>query len=188
MAGLKSDGSAWAWGPGSTYGALGQGTVAANRSSPVSVVGGHSFVSLSAGLSHSIGAKSDGSAWAWGRGNAGQLGQGTTAVDRSSPVSVVGGISFTSVVAIGDGSFGLSNGIIWTWGYNSGGRLGDGTTEERSSPVLVHTNQSNFTALSANGSRVAALRSDGAIFSWGGSFSERSGATLTPISVAQIFH
>lgn len=39
--------------------------------------------------SHSVGLCSDGSGWAWGRNNWGQLGTNNT-VDCSSPVSVVG--------------------------------------------------------------------------------------------------
>ena len=40
---------------------------------------------ISAGNNHSLSVKSDGTLWAWGRNNYGQLGDGTT-TDRHSPV------------------------------------------------------------------------------------------------------
>lgn len=54
---LKGDGSAWTWGS-NAYGQLGDGTVI-NKSSPVSVIGEHSFVQVSVGDSHVIALKED---------------------------------------------------------------------------------------------------------------------------------
>jgi len=135
---LKSDGAAWAWGTG-TNGQLGQNTSAVNRSSPVSVIGNHSFIQLSAGNAHSIGLKSDGTAWAWGAGTTGELGEGSVTVDRSSPISVVGAHSFIQIWAGNQHTLGLkSNGQVWTWGVGTSGQLGEGSTAvSRSSPVLV---------------------------------------------------
>jgi alpha-tubulin suppressor-like RCC1 family protein len=98
--GVRANGSAWAWGI-NTYGRLGDNSTTA-RSSPVSVVGGFSdWVQLSAGGYHSLGVRANGTAWAWGRSNYGQLGD-DTATSRSSPVSVVGG--FTDWVQLSAGS------------------------------------------------------------------------------------
>src|SRR6185295_1957546 len=94
--GRKKDGTAWAWGLG-TSGELGQGTSAVNRSSPVSVVGAHSFIKIRSGEQHTIGLKADGTVWSWGLGSSGKLGQGSTIVNRSSPVSLVGGHLFIDI-------------------------------------------------------------------------------------------
>ena len=43
---------------------------------------------VSAGYSHSLGIKSDGTLWAWGDNTYGQLGDGTS-IDKHNPVQVV---------------------------------------------------------------------------------------------------
>ena len=90
-AAVRTNSSAWAWGR-NPYGALGDNTTT-NRSSPVSVVGGFTnWCQISAGLAHTAAVRTSGSAWAWGYNLHGQLGDNTT-TPRSSPVSVVGGVS-----------------------------------------------------------------------------------------------
>lgn len=135
-AGLKSDGTVWTWGKGTT-GSVGEGSVATTRSSPVSVIGGHSFIDLCSGNENHRGLKADGSVWCWGIGTNGQNGDNSSTT-RSSPVLVVGGHSF---IRFGGGYNTMhaikSDGSIWSWGQNSSGELGDGTQTNRSSPVLV---------------------------------------------------
>lgn len=165
--GIRSDGTAWAWGGNST-GNLGDGTTTA-KSSPVSVLGGFTdWVQLAGGNTHGLGIRQNGTAWAWGRNNYGQLGDGTT-VNKSSPVSVVGG--FTDWIKVDGGfyhSLGLrSNGTAWSWGNNSSGQLGDGTTVSKSSPVSVVGGVANWTQVSAGQNHSVALRSDGTAAAWG---------------------
>jgi alpha-tubulin suppressor-like RCC1 family protein len=135
MAALKSDGSVWTWGEGGG-GRLGN-NASTNRSSPVSVVGGHSFVEVSAVANHYAALKADGTIWAWGNNGSGQLGQNSVA-SRSSPISVVGDHSFTGVMAAVSSTFAVkADGSVWAWGANGDGRLGDGTITNRSSPVQI---------------------------------------------------
>ncbi|MCR2806297.1 RCC1 domain-containing protein [Paenibacillus soyae] len=83
---LKSDGTVWTWGHNAS-GQLGDGSTT-NRSSPVQVSGLDSVSSIGTNDgSHSVAVKSDGTIWAWGANNAGQLGDGTT-INRSTPVRV----------------------------------------------------------------------------------------------------
>ena len=102
-AAIRANGTAWTWGQ-NNYGRLGDGTTIA-RSSPVAVVGGFTdWVQISAGNFNGFGIRANGTAWAWGSGSTGRLGNGTT-TNTSSPVSVVGG--FTDWVQIaGAGSTG----------------------------------------------------------------------------------
>jgi alpha-tubulin suppressor-like RCC1 family protein len=135
--GVRENGTAWAWGNNSS-GQLGDNDTI-NVSSPVSVVGGFTdWTQVSAGSSHSLGVRANGTAWAWGLGGNGRLGDNST-IDTSSPISVVGG--FTDWIEVNAGlnhSLGVrANGTAWGWGFGGNGKLGDGTTSTRSSPVLV---------------------------------------------------
>ena len=71
-AAIKSNQEVWMWG-NATSGALGDNSITA-KSSPVLVVGAHSFIAISMGNTHSVGLKANGEAWAWGENGTNQLG------------------------------------------------------------------------------------------------------------------
>jgi alpha-tubulin suppressor-like RCC1 family protein len=140
-----SDGTVWAWGDNSA-GQLGDGT-ATTRSAPapvasvssvLQVAAGGNFCTPGCGNGHSLVLKSDGTVWAWGSNDRGQLGDGTTTIVRRAPVPVAG---LNGVVAISAGmqhSAAIrSDGTVWSWGRNSDGQLGDGTYSARAVTVLV---------------------------------------------------
>ena len=165
--GLTSTGIAYAWGQNS-YGRLGDNSTT-TRSSPVTVVGGiTNWSQLAAGGSHSLGVTGAGIAYAWGRNFTGQLGDNTTS-NRSSPVTVVGGITNWSQIAAGYAqSLGLTSaGVAYAWGYNTVGTLGDNTTTSRSSPVAVVGGITNWRQLSAGDSHCMGLTSAGILYGWG---------------------
>ena len=60
-----------------------------NQTTPVAVVGGLTFASVSAGSGYTCGVTTDGAAYCWGSGSFGQLGNGSTN-DQTTPVSVKG--------------------------------------------------------------------------------------------------
>jgi hypothetical protein len=186
--GTRANGSAWAWGYNGN-GRLGDNTVT-SRLSPVSVVGGFvDWTGVSAGLSHSLGTRENGSAWAWGFNGSGRLGDGTI-TSRLSPVSVVGGFSdWTGVSAGFNHSLGTrANGSAWAWGSNAFGQLGDNTATARVSPVSVVGGFSDWTGVSAGGSHSLGTRADGTVWAWGGNLNGQLGdGTITdrssPVSV-----
>ncbi len=164
-----NDGSCWTWGSASA-GKLGDGTTT-NKSSAVSVIGNHSFNQIAAGGGQIIALKANnGTAWNWGIGTSGELGEGSAAVSRSSPVSVVGDHSFDKIAASDGTSFGLkaNNGTVWAWGIAAGGILGDGQiAATRSSPVSVVGDHS-FNYIFAGNAYIIALKSvDGSAWTWG---------------------
>jgi len=129
----------WAWGD-NAYGCLGVGSLT-DYSSPVQVGALTDWIDISFGGStqpSTLALKSDGTLWAWGRNNAGQLGQGNT-TDRSSPVQI-GALTTWSKIASGNGQIGLAiktDGTFWAWGRGYGGSLGQGNATDYSSPVQV---------------------------------------------------
>jgi prepilin-type N-terminal cleavage/methylation domain-containing protein len=160
------EGPAYAWGYGNS-GQIGDGNTG-NHSSPVAVLGGHSFTSIAAGGTHNCGLKSDGSAYCWGDGGQGQLGDGNDR-DHSSPVAVTGGHSFTSIAAGRYNSCGIkSDGSAYCWGWNNYGNLGNGDAGwyNQTSPGAVLGGHS-FTSIAVGAEHSCGLKSDGSVYCWG---------------------
>lgn len=155
-------------GLGST-GKLGTG-VNTSRSSPVSVLGGVGWIDVAAaGEGAAFGLKSDGTLWAWGNGNLGHLGDGTT-VNRSSPVTVVGALSWRALAAGKYAAYGITtDGQLWSWGGGLDGAKGDGTTTDTSSPGTVAGGGTTWKQVSstATGQVAGAIKTDGTLWMWG---------------------
>lgn len=177
--GLTTAGVAYGWGKNSS-GQLGVGDVTP-RSSPVAVLGGLTFASISGAgnLAASFyGITSAGVAYAWGANLNGQLGVGDV-TPRSSPVAVLGSLTFSKIVAAQDAAgtgfsaLGLTTGgLLYAWGINTNGQLGVGDVTPRSSPVAVlggltfsDVFVNNDTA--AGGATVFAVTSAGVAYAWG---------------------
>jgi alpha-tubulin suppressor-like RCC1 family protein len=95
-----------AWGDHS-FGQLGDGTIANNVTTPVEVsnLGGAELKAIAAGSSHSLALKDDGTVWAWGDNQLGQLGDGTNA-NSNTPVQVSDLEGVKSIAA--DGAYSLA--------------------------------------------------------------------------------
>ena len=177
---LKSDGTVWAWG----WNALGQlgtgntndayapvqvGLTAVPPLTSVAKLGGRPYFTLAV--------KSDGTIWAWGMNQFGQMGNGTVnpmsgpqvtvpvQVSNSgpggpinNPLQVTCGYQFGAALA--------TNGTVWTWGSGTHGELGNGTTGSSYTPAQV-PGLTNITAISAGWFHILARRSDGTAWAWG---------------------
>lgn len=97
-------------------------------------------VAVDGGRSHTLALRADGTVWAWGSNESGQLGDGTWD-DSLIPVQVGGKKGLANIVAIAAGydhSVALrKDGTVWTWGSNEFGQLGDGTDTNAGLPVQV---------------------------------------------------
>ena len=107
------------------------------------------FTQVAAGGNFSLALRSDGTVWAWGQNDHGQLGRGTVSDHEATParVAVLNGV--TEISAGRD--FGLalrSDGIVFAWGDNGRGQLGNGSTALISGPVQV-ANLNNATQVAA---------------------------------------
>ena len=180
---VREDGTVWAWGDGG-YGQLGDGS-AADRLTPVQVVGLSSARSAAAGSIHSLALREDGTVWAWGYGEFGQLGDGSTSL-RVAPVQVVGLSNVRRVAAGSTHSLAVrEDGTVWAWGRNLHGQLGDGSTTDRVAPVQV-VGLSNVRSVAAGMDHSLAVREDGTVWAWGRNLHGELGDGSTTDRVAPV--
>lgn len=72
---IKPDGTLWGWG-GNFVGQLGVGTVSESVQTPVQIGTDNDWKEVSAGGNNSMAVKNDGTLWAWGSNQFGQIGDG----------------------------------------------------------------------------------------------------------------
>jgi len=135
---LKSDGSLWGMGE-NYYGELGGGNFTTNypygTNQPEQIVASN-VIAIAAGGRHSLFLKSDGSLWAMGLNNFGQLGDGTIN-NADHPVQIVSS-GVTAIAAGYERSLFLkSDGSLWSMGRNAYGKLGLGTANIAEAHVPV---------------------------------------------------
>ncbi len=135
---ICSESTVRAWGY-NFYGQLGNGENGYGIYSnvPIQVNSLTGITAVAAANSHSLALKNDGTVWACGQNNYGQLGNGTN-TDSNVPVQVS---SLAGITAIAGGNFhslALKNdGTVWAWGDNDNGELGNGTNTFSNIPVQV---------------------------------------------------
>jgi|GEM_PF-6080895 len=106
------------------------------------------------------------SAYAWGVGGSGQLGNGTT-LDKDDPELVSATEALSDIQCGKDFTLAITfTGALVAWGNNSRGQLGDGSNTLRTRPVAVST-VFNVTQVAAGEDFVIALTSGGEVWSWG---------------------
>lgn len=173
---LTPAGAAWCWGANGT-GALGNGT-RDNSAVPTPVAGGLAFARIAAGAFHTCGVTTSGVAYCWGTGAYGQLGNGQSGGDEfldgvTTPVAVLGGVTFRSITVGTWHSCGLAeNGQAYCWGLDWDGLLAIGGTPGQYSiqtaPVAVQQGGLAFASLATGGtSTTCGITDAGATYCWG---------------------
>ena len=133
---LKTNGTLWAWGDSGSGEAGHDGLTNPYLPSFPNQIPG-TWSKITAGIRFSLGIKTDGTLWAWGKNDVGQLGTGTT-TNTYIPVQVGTDSDWVSVSAGSEHVVALkSNGALYTWGGNYYGELGNGTTTGVSTPTNV---------------------------------------------------
>ncbi len=163
---LKTDGSLWTWGEVLAQLGLGHHPSGGAGNVPTRVGTATDWAAVAAGEMHSLALKTDGSLWAWGYKDSGQLGLGYTK-ERDNPTRV-GTASDWAAVACGDmSSLALrSDGSLWAWGANDFGQLGLDDTTFRYVPTRVGT-AGDWAAVACGESFSLALEKDGSLWAWG---------------------
>ena len=124
---------------------------------------------VDAGGGHSAGIAADGTLWAWGHNDHGQLGNNST-TDSWVPIEVLPGSTWTTVSAGGGHTLAIRSdapyaGTLWAWGYNSNGQVGNGATSDQLTPVQIDSN-ADWSDVSAGESHSMGIRS-GMMWGWG---------------------
>ncbi len=172
---LNTDGDVYAMGYNG-YGELGIEAIDyTTHSSPVQVHNISDVKAVSAGYYHSVALKNDGTVWAWGYNDYGQIGDNSNDT-RTAPVQVGGGMNGLVAVSAGDyHTLALkSDGTVYAWGYNSFGQLGDNSNISKNYPVQV-SGLTGVVAIAAGGSHSLALKCDGSVWGWGNNSSGQLG-------------
>ncbi|MEO5913683.1 MAG: cadherin-like beta sandwich domain-containing protein [Luteolibacter sp.] len=184
---------AWTWGF-NDYGQLGTPSVSGGKSlepvpvSQAGVLAGKTILHVAAGVDHSLALCSDGKVVAWGKGNNGELGDGSWE-NHGLPVAVdaSGALLGKTVVAVAAGnSYSLalcSDGTVVSWGANSDGELGTGVLGYTNVPVAVSVAGAlagkTVVAIAAGSGHSLALCSDGKVVAWGVNFFGELGSGTT---------
>jgi alpha-tubulin suppressor-like RCC1 family protein len=121
---------------------------------------------VGAGASCTFVIKTDGTLWAWGRNNYGQLGTGNTTntavktqVGTATNWQSVEGGQFHTAAIKADGS-------LYTWGFNASGQLGINSTTNSNIPVQV-SGGNVWKSVGAGYDHTVAIRTDGSLYGWG---------------------
>jgi alpha-tubulin suppressor-like RCC1 family protein/alpha-beta hydrolase superfamily lysophospholipase len=155
-------------------GQLGNGNQT-NQATPVAVNGISTATDVGAGWSHTCARLSDSTVRCWGRNNEGQAGNGSSTTTFTSPVTV-SGISTATSIGVGPmhACARLSDGSLKCWGWNDKGQLGNGQSgffSLSNVPVSV-IGIDNAVAVTGGGSTTSnnftcALLNGGGVKCWG---------------------
>lgn len=183
------EGGLYSWGH-NNQGQLGRGTIG-NSPNPIGM--GEGYVSVSAGLYHSLGLKANGDLYAWGWNYYGQIGREDININSLSPIKI--GEGYSKILAGDTCSFAIKeNGDLYAWGDGRQGRLGDAGTNSSPTPKKIGE---GYSLISIGKSRTLkytiwdidfhvnlyAIKSNGDLFSWGTNFTGRG--TLDSVIVPE---
>lgn len=181
-------------------GALGRSTtevtvarapIAPEIESPMSViaVGDEFTCAVRAGAPASGG----GTAYCWGRNDAGQTGTGIESAS-TGVAPVAGDLVFTTIATGHRSACGIVSAVVQCWGSNASGQLGRGTTSGSSAAPAPVLSEVRFHSVSVGTDHACAIAEGGAAYCWGSNASGQLGdgtsqprATPTPVAGALAF-
>jgi alpha-tubulin suppressor-like RCC1 family protein len=167
-------------------GQLGDGTTT-DRSTPTPAPLGSAAetaraVAVSAGTAHTCALDDAGGLWCWGRGDDGQLGDGT-ATGRLAPAPTVVGDAAQPITAFSAGgahTCALAGSALYCWGRGDDGELGIGAARGADVPTRVG-GLPDPTAVAAGSAHTCALTRAGGVWCWGANDGGQLGdGTTTP--------
>lgn len=195
---LLSTGAVQCWGA-NDQGQLGNGSTARSEV-PVTVSGISNATSVAAGYAHACARLGNGSVRCWGANRSwpnptpiGQLGDGSSSLLSTTPVSVNNLSAATAVTAAHNHTCALlSSGAVQCWGDNFLGQLGNGSAIDSNSPVTV-SGISTATSIQTGEGGTCATLANGSAQCWGsgyrgalGNGSSTYSSSTIPVTVSNI--
>lgn len=169
------------WG-GNGVGQLGDGTTT-QRNAPVPI-GADEWTHVTIGVFNTLARKTDGTLWATGYGDVGQLGNGGIA-DSTVFLQVNSDTDWSGEMSIGLAHMLAlkTDGTLWAWGLGLDGALGTGGTGNELDPVQIGSH-TDWTGVDAGFQHSLGRRSNGTLWSWGFSgFGALGQGTTTNLTV-----
>lgn len=146
-------GKLWSWGR-PFKGALGHVVLSPRQLGSLTT-----WTDVSAANYHTAALQSNGTLWAWGYNNDGQIGTGGAYEGDALPVKVGTASTWTKICVGGYSTAAIrADGTAWAWGYNNRGQLGDGNNVSRSNPNMIGT-ATNWTEISVSEYHMMSIRS-----------------------------
>ncbi|MCL2618905.1 MAG: hypothetical protein FWD98_07635, partial [Defluviitaleaceae bacterium] len=170
---VTTDGRLFGWGR-NVDGKAGQDPIRTEIPTPERIGTGTDWKYVSAGNTHSLAMREDGTIWSWGSNSDGRLGQGSNISYSYNPTQI-GTDYWTAVSAGGTHSLAIrDNGTLWGWGFNQQGQLGIGPGGSRNASEHVYPG-TYWASVAAGSTHTAAIRDDGSLWVWGNNANDRLG-------------
>jgi alpha-tubulin suppressor-like RCC1 family protein len=175
-------GTLWGWGA-NAYGELGLGDDL-DSSDPYPVGTDSDWFTVALGgrrdtdgpVHHTLALKTNGTLWAWGYNNYGQLGIGGTELfpgywvceDKNIPTQIGIASDWSQIAAGSYHTITLkTDGTLWVWGLNTNGQLGINDTSQRATPTQEFTTASDWSMIAAGSNHTIALKTNSTLWVWG---------------------
>jgi alpha-tubulin suppressor-like RCC1 family protein len=194
---LSADGAVWCWGE-NTNALLGVPMTKpmydmgeGSTPSPARIQSLMGVAQVAEGGAFRCALKKDGSAWCWGDGPFGQLGQGGAPFASPTPLQVAALGSDVARIAVSPANHACAvkqDRTLWCWGLDEYGELGVASPKsgQVDSPVGVTALGAHVVAVGAGAFHTCALTDDGTLWCWGRNDHGQLGNGTTTDSTAPV--
>lgn len=148
----------WAWG-GNQHGQVGNSTTnSSGQKTRIQISTDNTWIDIDGGYQHSVALKSDGTIWAWGYNDQGEIGDNST-TDAKTPIQIGIDSDWTDVEAGYQYTMALkSDGSLWIWGSC------DAVT---SKVPLQFGTASDWAKIAGGWNHSYGIKKDGTLWAWG---------------------
>jgi gliding motility-associated-like protein len=166
---IKMDGTLWAWGL-NNFSQLGLGPGAKGyMDMPTQVGVASDWVNISANR-QVVATKKDGSLWAWGDNDYGQIGDGTFGGEKYTPIQIGTDVGWDKLTTGLYHTLAIKkDGTLWAWGDNYYSVLGDWKLTIQKIPAQIGT-VVDWSQIDTEKEHTVALKKDGTLWVWGNNY------------------